>query len=269
MTYKATDAERRHYQREYLKSLFAGIDYSKLRIASPPEDPDEEAEDERDGETGDENEESELSTTMQQAIAALILANPRLTKQQAAYFLLHNPHGKTYLDKTKRDTPPMTTRAEEMATMRGFAKQAGGMTSISKHIVEKGATSLTEHEFTELLMESAKLNKLAGESNGAAFSRIFTAPDSLDIRKAHQICKNTLAATPTLVVDNVAKAVDANDSAAAYAKLEVMAAALRASSPQLSEAQAFSKVFTDPANAALSNAAHRRPSAADVMPFPR
>jgi hypothetical protein len=251
-----TDRER-FRRRKRLQQIFGSIDFSKLNIAPPPDDPDDDE--------PDDDEEATLSTTMQQAIAALILANPRLTAQQACYFLLHNPHGKTYLDKTKRDTPPMT-RTEEMREMRDFAKSAGGMNSISKHIIAKGATSLTEHEFTSLLMESAKVNKLAGESDAAAFSRIFMA--DLNIRKAHAITKNTLAppspTEPVLVVDNVSKA----DQSTACTKLQTLATELRRQSPQLSEAQAFSKVFTDPANAALANAAHRRPEMTTSYAYP-
>lgn len=132
-------------------------------------------------------------------------------------------------------------------------------------------TAVTEHEFTEMLMEHAKVNKIAGESDAAAFARIFSAPESIDIRRAHVICKST----PTNVVDlkpaqvSHNDAVDGEDSAAAYEKLQKMAIELQRSSPGLSEAQAFSKVFTDPANAALSEKAHRRPSATTNYAFPR
>lgn len=78
----------------------------------------------------------------------------------------------------------------ELDQLKDFAKQVGGMNSVAKHIIEKGSTAVTEHQFTQMLMEHARVNKIAGESDATAFSRIFSAPESINIRKAHAITRN-------------------------------------------------------------------------------
>ena len=109
------------------------------------------------------------------------------------------------------------------------------MQSIAKHVIEKGTTTLTEHEFTTLLQEHAKLHKAAGESDGAAFSRIFSAPESIDIRRAHTITKNTPA--PMMSIDPVQvsgkDATDVNDARKAYDQLTALAEERRRRSPGL------------------------------------
>jgi hypothetical protein len=51
------------------------------------------------------------------------------------------------------------------------------------------------------LSAHAAINKLANESDAAAFSRIFSAqtPEGLEIRKACAVCKNTPA--PMMVTE--------------------------------------------------------------------
>jgi len=48
-----------------------------------------------------------------------------------------------------------------------------------------------------------------------------------------------------------------------------MAAEQRRRWPELSDAQAFARVFKDPANASLAAKAHRRPSPTTSYAFPR
>jgi hypothetical protein len=55
--------------------------------------------------------------------------------------------------------------------------------------------------------------------------------------------------------------VSDDEVAKAYAQLQKMADTLRANTPGISTARAFSKVFFDPANAELASRAHRRPRA--------
>ena len=56
-------------------------------------------------------------------------------------------------------------------------------------------------------------------------------------------------------------ATNINDASAAYGKLSAMAEELRALSPELTFAQAFSRVYTRPENVALAEAErqHNRP----------
>jgi hypothetical protein len=229
---------------------------------APPNDPEPDDDDDEPDDT------TALPPKLQQAIAALITAHPQFDTQSAADFLINTPHGRALSNHlAKKEVSPMTTRTDEMRVMRDFAKQAGGMQSIAKHIIEKGTTTLTEHEFTSCLQEHAALNKLAGESDGAAFSRIFSAPESVDIRRAHQISKSTLAPRMSIeLVQPTAATVSDADSAKAYAELQKRAALLRAAAPQLSEAQAFAKAFTEHPD--LAARAHRRPTATTSYAFP-
>ena len=66
-------------------------------------------------------------------------------------------------------------------------------------------------------------------------------------------------------------ATDSDDPEAALAQLRRLADEQRRRAPVLSKDQAFAKVFSDPANAALAAKAHRRPvaNAKNMFPFPR
>jgi hypothetical protein len=273
---KRLDPVARHQR---LKRLFGSIDFGKALPVDNPDDGYDDFYDDRARERGnddksppkdpDEEDQLALHPKLEQAVAALIAANPSLTRQQAAHHLLHTHDGRAlarHLSDITKGTTTMT-RAEEMREMRDFAKQHGGMNSIAKHIVAKGTTTLTEHEFTSLLMESAKLNKMAGESDGSAFSRIFSAPENVELRKAHAISKSTPAPLMSIEPVQVAAAVDADDSATAYAELEKRAGELRTAKPELSAAQAFAKAFTE--NPALASRAHRRPTPDALNQFPR
>lgn len=86
--------------------------------------------------------EPQLPSNLEQAIAAILAAAPSVTREQAAYFLPHNPHGRATLaalSKQQKGTIAMST-ATELDQLKAFAKQAGGMNSVAKHILEKGTT---------------------------------------------------------------------------------------------------------------------------------
>ena len=98
----------RYCRRERLRDCFTGINFSKLRQA-PPNDPEDEEEED---ETPPDNEEDETGTLppiVEQTIAALMTANPLLSRQVAADFLLHNRHGRQLLEDlvetTERTNP--------------------------------------------------------------------------------------------------------------------------------------------------------------------
>jgi hypothetical protein len=143
------------------------------------------------------------------------------------------------------------------------------MSAVTKHIIDKGSTAVTEHEFTAMLTEHARLNKRAGESDASAFSRIFSS--DLEIRKAHAITKNfpqLLDLQPTQVGGKDATDVN-NDSSKAYEQLQTMAEELRRRSPTLTVAQAFARTFEDPENRELAARSHRRPTATTSFAFSR
>ncbi len=110
-------------------------------------------------------------------------------------------------------------------------------------------------------MQTACLAK----SSAKAFARVFSANDEtgLTLRKAHAVIKNTTLMPIMPVSVGATEATDVNDPEDALAQLQALAERLRASMPQLSKAQAFSKVYTDPNNAALAAAERQqnRPTA--------
>jgi hypothetical protein len=137
------------------------------------------------------------------------------------------------------------------------------------------------------------------ESTGAAFERWYSAPEQLDVRKAIQLSKSVkarrslydqemdekaprlgsgstsrrpypdlLSVEPTQVGGSAALDVNTSSSEA-YEKLVEMAAEMRRTSPHLSTAQAFERVFANPTNVELANKAHRRPDATTSYAFPR
>ena len=74
-----------------------------------------------------------------------------------------------------------------MDNLRDVAKQAGGLSAIIGHIVQKGETQFSEHEFAGAVLEAAKLQKRDGESDAQAFGRLFES--NAELRKAYAICR--------------------------------------------------------------------------------
>ena len=111
---------------------------------------------------------------------------------------------------------------------------------------------------------------LPGERPNSAFARYYSLPENISLRKAVAIAKNApvpalVSPEPVRLVDNVSDV----DQSAAYQKLEKMADELRTRLPHESPQQCFAKVFQDPANATLANAAHRRPVPTTSYEYPR
>ena len=214
------------------------------------------AADDNDDDTIDE---ATVSPELERHAAAIVAVTPNFTREQALHFLMFSPHGRRiaeHLSGISKKGPTTMNRADEL---RDIAKQYG-VVAIAKHIIDDGsAHGITEAEFTKLIDDAAQKTRLPGERPGSAFSRYFSAPEQVELRRAHALTKNSPAPMPVEPVQPTAATVSDADSAKAYAKLQDLAAAARAAAPQLSEAQAFAKVFTDPANASLANAAHRRP----------
>jgi hypothetical protein len=158
---------------------------------------------------------------------------------------LRRKHG---FEKTAKESP--MDRTQELRDI--------GIAAVAKTIVsEQRSYGIDEHEFTKLATEEAS-RRWPGMRPDAAFSKLFSdsGADGVMLRKAHNVVK----ANPFNSLDATNKAND---------ELMVKAAELRKTQPQLSEAQAFSKVFTDPANIELASKAHRRPSPTTSYEFPR
>jgi hypothetical protein len=173
------------------------------------------------------------------SLARMIRALMRvgMAEETALRFLMFSAHGRqlaAHLSSISKSEDP--TKMTRMETLKSFVK-ANGIVGIAQHIVAKGSTGVSEHEFSDLIMTAAKAEKRDGETDGAAFSRLMETPE---VYKALAITK-TFSLMPTTPTAVGGTDVDANDSSAAYAELVRMAESMRASSPWLSVAQAFSR----------------------------
>jgi hypothetical protein len=209
----------------------------------------------------------------------------------ALRYLMHTPHGAGVLRRVFpsgahsaddverlaelvarewRSRPPKDNEPVDLSvlTSKGTKTMDPKVVTIAKALVDTGRSfRVTEHDLTKMIEEYALRSRLSGESPEQAFSRVFAADDAEGrlFRKAVAVAKQA----PLQVVGD--DATDSDDPAAAVAQLERLAAALRRHSPELTEEQAFDRVFVDPANAALAARAHRRPTAnaKNAFPFPR
>jgi hypothetical protein len=224
-------------------AAFANVDWTKAMISQPSRVPDE------DVDNGDNmgDDDGKISPKLRQMVNAIIIALPTLREDQAVHWLLNTAAGRSLAQHlsstTKSEKESVMDRPE---TLRDIAKQYG-MTAVAKHIIGKGGTAVDEHEYTDMWKTEA--------GSTAAFAKEFAGPRN-EKHEAYEIIRNASYVKALGYPDTAG----ADDSAAAYAKLQKMAGEFRKSQPELSEAQAFSKVFTDPSNVAISNVAHRRPS---------
>jgi hypothetical protein len=126
------------------------------------------------------------------------------------------------------------------------------MQNLTKTLREVG-----EHGFTKMIENYAK-TVFPTLTRAQAFTKVFTADDAEGraIRSAYQIAKQGVADEP----DDDDEADDAGD---ALREIEALAADIRRRFPALTKAQAFTKAYTDPANAKLAQRerAQNRPRA--------
>jgi hypothetical protein len=115
----------------------------------------------------------------------------------------------------------------------------------------KNLRSMTEAEFTAIVTRVAKLQH-PELSAARAFAKLFEdpGPEGVAIRKCWQIAKAANDEySPMLDPDND-EADDDDESA--LDELNALAEQERRKNPKLSKAQAFTRVFVDPSNAALA-----------------
>jgi hypothetical protein len=194
---------------------------------------------------------SVMPPRLQQMVDAIRAHAPKLSDGEIVHFLLHTARGRAVAEHlsniTKRKDRPTMSR-QEIVKRYGLATIAKGM------LKDNDPYGFSEHEFTEFMVAQAK-------RKGVSFEKYFTAPENLDVRRAHQLTKGTLVEVQPISVD-VGFTDNGSDWQKAYAQLQEMAEELRQSAPYLTVAQAFERVFTDQANAELAARAHRRPNAA-------
>jgi hypothetical protein len=193
----------------------------------------------------------------------LVEAGSHPNRSAALHHLLHSARGQALLSR-------MNKKDEPMDTIYSIMKSAGvGATCAA--IVAKGTTTITQdaivdavskvaHERWPELTEAQAFDKIYSDSGGEG--RVLR--QAIDVAKAAVF---EVAGLPVQVVGG-ADARDVDDPSAAIAALHELGRKLY---PQLTEAQAFDKVFTDPKHAALAAKAHRRPSpyAHGAYPHPR
>jgi hypothetical protein len=151
----------------------------------------------------------------------------------------------------RKDKPVM----DRMETLQKYV-ESSGVLAIAKHICDGGKSSLSEHEFVELATTAAKRD-YPNDRPDQAFAKYFEGNEV--VRRAHAVVKATLM--PLLGVHvGGQSAVDAadDDPSDALAQIEALVAQMRAAQPALSKAQAFEKVYCDPANARLAAAERRQ-----------
>jgi hypothetical protein len=244
---------------------------AKAAAKSPPKLQDEEAVDEADdvheGDGDGELEDDEVAASKQHIVSTLanlaVEAGAAADRPSALHYLMHTARGAELVRRLKRqkEQTTMTSPIEEMTSIA----KAGGIDVICEHIVAKGSSLLDEHSLVKLFTDTVP--RRSGESAAQAFSRAYTASEQM--RRAVQVAKSTpfptaapmVTAKPSVV--GGAAAQDVDDATDALAQLEALAAKLRAQFPELSKAQAFAKVFSDPANRQLAAAERRqnRPTA--------
>jgi hypothetical protein len=140
-------------------------------------------------------------------------------------------------------------------TLRAIAK-GGGILAIAKTLVsENRSYGITEEEFVSFATEDAIRKFPDARTPAAAFSQSFTAADAdgLTLRRAHRIVRDEQFGT-TAKADR--------STGAAYNELQAKAAELRKVRPELSEAQAFERVYSDRSNIELAKRERRESSAA-------
>ena len=172
---------KRMSRHQRLQQMFGSIPFSKLHLRKAREFDDLEVDEDEDDDDLD-NDEAALSPEMEQAVAALCRASPGLTEEQALYFLLHSARGRELFGHlTKKETPPMMDRND---AIQAVVKQHGGLIALAKMCNAEGRSigDLNESEFTDLIKAEAK-------AIGLSFEKYYTAPENIEVRKAHQLTR--------------------------------------------------------------------------------
>ena len=166
-----------------------------------------------------------------------------LTREEAKHLLAHDPHGRAF---ARERGEPLDVLADHLveASLRPTEKREATMDSTTRML--KNVRSMGEHEYTRIVGDYAK--RLYPElTRERAFVKVFTSDDAEGraIRHFWQISKQ--APLDDEPVDDA----DEEDEDA-LAELETLAAEVRRRCPTLTKAQAFTKAYTDPANAKLA-----------------
>jgi hypothetical protein len=164
-----------------------------------------------------------------------------LTREEALHWLAHDPHGRSF---ARERGEPISDLADLLveASMRPTEKREAPKMDMTKTLREVG-----EAGFTRMIEKYAKTvhPTLTKEQ---AFTKVFLADDDEGraIRRTHQIAKQ--GPLDDDAAEDEAEGVEDD----ALEELEELAQQERRRNPKLTKAQAFAKVYTDPANAKLA-----------------
>jgi hypothetical protein len=201
------------------------------------------------------------------AKSVIASANPAIAFENADGTRMTFPHKRALAMWLAIQRVTKTEKEPNMDPLKNLHDfvQAGRLADIAKVLVADGdAHSISENEFTELVMEHAK-REYPSLSPAQAFAKVFEEDELL--RKAHAVTKSMpfqVDLTPLFVGGDAAH--DVGDPSEAIAQLQELG---RQKWPTASEAQQFANAFGDPANAKLAAQAHQRPRPTTQYPFPR
>ena len=174
-------------------------------------------------------------------------SRPDVDRASALRWLLNSKNGRALFART------MKRKEQQMQQPQTFERLLKniGIERIAKAVVADGhGSAITEHEYTEAVTALA-VTRYPTLKRDVAFSRLFgeQSPEAATLRKAHAIIKGM----PMMVVVPVATEADDvdDDDSDAIEALEALAEEQRRRSPDLTKAQAFSRVYQDPANIKL------------------
>jgi hypothetical protein len=180
----------------------------------------------------------------------------KLDRAAVLRWLLHHKDGVAAARAHKRSEETPMTRAEHLDQI---AKDFG-VTRIAKFIIDQSDPFLSEAEFTKLIDDHAQAGRKAGETREQCFTRAYTArtEDGATLRRAHQLVRDaTLRKAAGLPFEvtlqpRLSSGLEAlTDASGPLAQLQALGRELHRQSPWMSPEQAFSRIYTDPANAAL------------------
>ncbi|HMF28917.1 MAG TPA: hypothetical protein VKE42_09100 [Candidatus Cybelea sp.] len=158
------------------------------------------------------------------------------SREVALRYLLHHKDGQALLHRMRKGA-----NMAKKDTWQSIAKEYG-VIAVAKMIADDGdAHGLGEAELTQLATEHA-VKAYPGKKPDAAFAALYS--ESLDLRKALQIAKLTLAdIVPVFVGGEAARSP--NDPKDALGQLNELVAKQRERHPEMTPAQAFARVYAD------------------------
>jgi hypothetical protein len=172
-----------------------------------------------------------------------------LDRATALHWLLHNRHGAALLRRMNRPADEVADLLVRAAAAHATKKrnEVSNMQKIDDTLREVG-----EAGFTKMIQKYADTVRQPGETSAQAFNRVFSedSPQGVAIRKCWQVSKQ--GAEPDVDDER-----DDDDDDDALDELERIAAEVRRCNPNLTKAQAFTKAYTDPANAKLAQRERR------------